>query len=109
MTGVQTCALPISKVFKQLTGTGFIRYLNTIRITLASELLIRSDTPMTQIAFSCGFQNVRNFNRVFKEIAGCTPSEYMQIAGSEPMNFTYYKSKTNILAEAEKDPMTIVK
>ncbi len=57
-----------SKVFKQLTGTGFIRYLNTIRITLASELLIRSDTPMTQIAFSCGFQNVRNFNRVFKEI-----------------------------------------
>lgn len=98
-----------SKVFKQLTGTGFVRYLNTIRVTLASELLARSDIPMTQIAFSCGFQNVRNFNRVFKEIAGCTPSEYMQIAGSEPLNFTYYKSKTNILSEAEKDPMTIVK
>ena len=98
-----------SKVFKQLTGTGFVKYLNTIRITLASELLARSDSSMTQIAFSCGFQNVRNFNRVFKEITGCTPSEYIQIAGNEPMNFTYYKSKANILAEAEKDPMTIIK
>ncbi len=98
-----------SKVFKQLTGTGFVKYLNTIRVTLASELLARSDTAMAQIAFSCGFQNVRNFNRVFKEITGCTPSEYMQIAGSEPINFTYYKSSSHILTKAEKDPMTIVK
>lgn len=98
-----------SKVFKQLTGTGFVKYLNTIRITLASELLARSDAPMTQIAFSCGFQNVRNFNRVFKEITGCTPSEYTQLAGNEPRNFTYYKSNADIMTEAEKDPMTIVK
>lgn len=98
-----------SKVFKQLTGTGFVRYLNTIRITLASELLSRSDLPMIQIAFACGFQNVRNFNRVFKEITGSTPSEYSRIAGNEPRNFTYYKSNADIIAEAEKDPITIVK
>lgn len=98
-----------SKVFKQLTGTGFVRYLNTIRVTLASELLARSDSSMIQIAFACGFQNVRNFNRVFKEITGSTPSEYSRIAGNEPRNFTYYKSNADIIAEAEKDPMTIVK
>ena len=65
---------------------------NTIRITLASELLSRSDLPMIQIAFACGFQNVRNFNRVFKEITGSTLSESSRIAGNEPRHFTYYKS-----------------
>ena len=98
-----------SRMFKQLTGTGFVRYLNTIRITIASDLLARSDTTIVQAAFSCGFQNVRSFNRTFKEITGCTPSEYAQIAGNEPRNFTYYKSNADIMTEAEKDPMTIVK
>ena len=98
-----------SRMFKQLTGTGFVRYLNTIRITIASDLLARSDTTIVQAAFSCGFQNVRSFNRTFKEITGCTPSEYAQIAGNEPRNVTYYKSNADIMTEAEKDPMTIVK
>lgn len=98
-----------SKIFKQLTGTGFVRYLNTIRITLASELLARPDTTMVQVAFSCGFQNVRSFNRVFREITGCTPSEYLRIAGNESRNFTYYKSNADIMTEAEKDPVTITK
>ena len=96
-----------SKIFKQLTGSGFVRYLNTIRITLASELLVRSDATMAQIAFSCGFQNVRNFNRVFKEITGCIPSEYVKTEGGEPRNFTYYRSNSDIMTEAEKDPVTI--
>ena len=98
-----------SKVFKQLIGIGFVKYLNIIRITQASELLIHSDSTITQIAYSCGFQNVRTFHRVFKEITGMTPTEYIAIPENHTPNFTYYKSSSNIMAYAEKDPLTIVK
>jgi len=98
-----------SKVFKQLIGIGFVKYLNIIRITQASEQLLHSDSTITQIAYNCGFQNVRTFNRVFKEITGHTPSEYMTIPEQASHNFTYYKSNSNIMAYAEKDPLTIVK
>lgn len=98
-----------SKVFKQLTGIGFLKYLNIIRITQASELLARSEETVTQIAFQCGFQNVRTFNRVFKEITGYTPTEYMTVPENRTQNFTYYKSTSNITSYAEKDPLTIIK
>ena len=98
-----------SRVFKQLIGIGFVKYLNIIRITQASELLLHSDSTVTQIAYHCGFQNVRTFNRVFKEITGHTPSEYVAIPEHESHNFTYYKSNSNIMTYAEKDPLTIVK
>ena len=98
-----------SRVFKQLIGIGFVKYLNIIRITQASEMLLHSDATITQIAYNCGFQNVRTFNRVFKEITGHTPSEYVEIPEQESHNFTYYKSNSNIMTYAEKDPLTIVK
>ncbi len=98
-----------SKVFKQLTGINFVRYMNIIRITQASELLKDPDMNIAQVAFSCGFQNIRTFNRVFREITGQTPSEYKALPSSQPVNFTYYKSSSNIMSYAEKDPVTIAK
>lgn len=98
-----------SKVFKQLIGINFVKYLNIIRITQASELLVNTDSTITQIAYNCGFQNVRTFNRVFKEITGHTPTEYVAIPENQSTNFTYYKSSSNIMAYAEKDPLTIIK
>lgn len=97
-----------SKVFKQVIGVGFVKYLNAIRITQASEMLIHSDASITQIAYRCGFQNLRTFHRVFKEITGVTPMEYLSIPENHSRNFTYYKSNSNILSSAEKDPETII-
>ncbi len=98
-----------SKVFKQLIGIGYVKYLNLIRITQASELLQEEKSTIGQVSSRCGFQNVRTFNRVFKEITGVTPSEYLDRPDLQGQNFTYYKSSSNIMAYAEKDPLTIVK
>ena len=37
-----------------------------------------TDKPVTDIAFECGFMSQRNFNRVFREITGMTPSEFRE-------------------------------
>jgi len=39
-------------------------------------VLLEKDTSIAEIAYNCGFNNVSNFNRVFKTNKGCTPSEY---------------------------------
>lgn len=98
-----------SKIFKQLIGVNYIKYLNILRITKASEMLCNSDVTITQTAYHCGFQNIRTFNRVFKEITGQTPSNYLKISDSSNPNFTYYKSNSDVMAYAEKDPLTIIK
>lgn len=64
-----------SRCFKKLSGMSFSRYLNTVRVEKAVELL-RSANGMSvaEIATSCGYDTLRHFNRVFKEITGHTPT-----------------------------------
>jgi transcriptional regulator GlxA family with amidase domain len=52
----------------------FSRYVNLFRVDAATELLQHTDLPITEIALQSGFQSIRNFNRVFLEITGKTPS-----------------------------------
>jgi len=53
----------------------FSEYLNVIRVEHAIEM-IKSEpqTSITAISLKCGFTTIRNFNRVFKEITGYSPS-----------------------------------
>ena len=53
----------------------FSRYLNTVRVEKAIFLLrdTRHPLPVTSIASQCGFDTIRHFNRVFKEITGTNP------------------------------------
>ena len=42
-----------------------------------ARLLLRQKAlPVEEIAFRCGFSNLRSFDRVFRQINGCTPREY---------------------------------
>lgn len=97
-----------SRLFKQLTGTGFVRYLNLIRISQAAQLLTESDRKITDIAFLCGFSNVRTFNRAFLEITGYTPSAYIRQPESKSYNFTYYRSSDHLFTQPADNP-TIIK
>lgn len=67
-----------SKTFKAITGVNFVTYLNTVRVGKALEMLRSSGGSMIDIALDCGFNTPRTFNRVFKEIAGMTPTEYLK-------------------------------
>ena len=93
-----------SHLFHQATGTGFVRYLNTIRVSHAADLILVSGDKLIDIAEQCGFSSVRTFNRVFLEITGTTPSEYSRNPGSHLLNFTYYKAPSEKLLLPEKNP-----
>lgn len=65
-----------SRFFKLRTGTTFIDTLNEIRLGHASRLLIETTHNVTEIAYKCGFNNISNFNRIFKKKKDCTPKEF---------------------------------
>ena len=53
-----------------------MEYLAQLRVKAACEALASSEKRISEIALSCGYGNLSNFNRQFKRIAGCTPREY---------------------------------
>lgn len=67
----------LSKEFKRETGMRFVEYLNRIRVRKAKSLLIRNELPMRQIAELSGFPNYNYFFKVFRELEGMSPSEFM--------------------------------
>ncbi|GKX31516.1 AraC family transcriptional regulator [Vallitalea longa] len=66
----------ISRIFNSKIGYKFNKYINRLRINSAQRLLTNTDMKILNIGLECGFESLRNFNRVFKELVGCTPSEY---------------------------------
>ncbi len=70
------CQPYFSAYFKTMSGMTFTQYLNRVRVEKAVELLRREpDLQITEISNRCGFDTIRNFNRVFKSITGYTPKE----------------------------------
>lgn len=69
-----------SAVFHQCFGMDFKKFLNHFRYEKACNLLINRDCEITEIYRACGFSGLRNFNRVFKQESGCTPSEFRKQA-----------------------------
>lgn len=74
-----------SKYFRERAGMSFTRYLNMIRIAYAVERLKEGEKTITEISQSCGFNTIRNFNRVFKEFTGYTP-------GTLPKNYRFIQN-----------------
>lgn len=65
-----------SRIFKNVTGMNYSKWLNTIRLEKATELLSDEKRPLTEIAMMSGFQSIPSFNRVFREEKGMAPGEY---------------------------------
>lgn len=62
-----------SRFFRRHVGRSFVRYVNEWRVGLACRSLVQGDADVTTIAFDCGFGNLSNFNRRFRQIKGTTP------------------------------------
>lgn len=69
-----------SRVFKQLIGMNLTEYVTTKRIIRAKELLLESDSNISLIAESCGFESLPHFHRMFKRITGLTPAAYKRVS-----------------------------
>lgn len=98
-----------SKTFKKLMGTNFVTYLNMVRVERAAHELRHTEKKFTDVALSCGFNNVRTFNRVFKEITGCTPSEFLVLPDPDLYKRTYYNRRSQEKEFVKDDSMTVVK
>jgi AraC-like DNA-binding protein len=67
-----------SRFIKKRTGITFIDSLNEIRLGHASRILIDTTNSIAEVSYSCGFNNISNFNRLFKKKKNCTPKEFRE-------------------------------
>jgi AraC-like DNA-binding protein len=65
-----------SRIFRNVTGMNYSKWLNMIRMEKATELLADQDITLTEIAMLSGFQSISSFNRVFRAEKGMSPGEY---------------------------------
>jgi AraC-like DNA-binding protein len=72
-----------SRFFKQRTGKNFIECVIDIRIDYASRLLADTTGSIAEIAFLSGFNNISNFNRIFKNKKNLTPKQYREVFSFE--------------------------
>ncbi len=62
--------------FKATFGETPHRYLQRRRIERAMERLRRTDRPVSEVCVEVGWNSFATFSRTFREIVGCSPSEY---------------------------------
>jgi AraC-like DNA-binding protein len=68
----------LSRFFKLRTGKTFIDTLNEVRLGHATRMLIDTTNSINEVAYKCGFNNMSNFNRIFKKKKDRTPKEFRQ-------------------------------
>ncbi|TDQ30330.1 AraC family transcriptional regulator [Tenacibaculum caenipelagi] len=65
------------RYFKQRTNKTYFTFLNELRVENACKLLGSDKSkPISDIAYQCGFNNLSNFNRKFKEVKNMSPSTF---------------------------------
>ncbi len=68
-----------SRFFKLRTGSNLTEYITDIRLGVAARLLVDSTMSISEICFECGFNNISNFNRIFKKRKNLTPKEFREV------------------------------
>lgn len=66
------------RYFKRRTEKTFSQFVNYVRVTHATDLLVKENWNIASICFECGYKNISYFNRQFKHIIGVTPMEYRE-------------------------------
>lgn len=67
-----------SRFFKLRTGKNLSDYIIDIRLGFATRLLVDSTMSIAEICYDCGFNNLSNFNRIFKKKKECSPKEFRE-------------------------------
>ena len=67
-----------SRFFKLHTGRNLSEYIIEQRLGYASRMLVDTSKSVAEISYQSGFNNLSNFNRIFKKKKGCSPSEFRE-------------------------------
>jgi len=71
------------RYFKTRTMKSYWQFLLEVRLGYACKLLIENKKSIANICYDCGFNNLSNFNRHFKDFLKMTPKQYMKIYEAE--------------------------
>lgn len=75
---VDMTEVSFSRFIKKRTGKTFVDSLNEIRLGHATRMLIDTTHSVAEVSYNCGFNNISNFNRIFKKKKKCTPKEFRE-------------------------------
>lgn len=75
-----------SEAFKAYTGENFVIYLKKVRIRHAKALLAKGCSKLAEVSEKVGFENSKQFARVFKELEGISPGDYRAKILSEDLS-----------------------
>ena len=67
-----------ARQFKTATGKSPYRFVTEIRIERAGNLLDKTDLPIIEVCFRCGFQTQSYFTTLFRRYTGTTPKVYRE-------------------------------
>ena len=68
-----------SRIFKQYNSMSYLQYINARRTKAAQLLLLDPNIPITEVAMRSGFKSLTTFNRIFKDIKHCTPTDFKKL------------------------------
>lgn len=67
-----------SRFFKLRSGKTVSDHIIDTRLGHATRLLVDTTHAVSEICYDCGFNNLSNFNRIFKKRKGCSPKEFRE-------------------------------
>jgi AraC-like DNA-binding protein len=73
----------LCRLFKEVTGITFVRYITSLKVNEAKRLLVDTDMSMIEISESVGYESLSNFEKNFKTETGIIPSKYRRIIRSD--------------------------
>lgn len=74
------------KKLKSLTGLAPIELIREIKIRHAAEMIAKESYSIKEVAFQIGFSDTKYFTQCFKQIFGCTPSEFRKASAEKGQN-----------------------
>lgn len=73
------------RVFKKHFNKTPYDYLLDLKVEKAKQMLAKENINITEVCFSCGFNNSSHFSAVFKRRTGLSPSQYRHIINGRPI------------------------
>lgn len=66
----------ISRLFQSTLQISFLQYLKTLRIVKAIEMLVKTNDPISEIAFNVGYDTIGSFSNAFYALMQSRPSDF---------------------------------
>ncbi|THF76276.1 helix-turn-helix transcriptional regulator [Cohnella fermenti] len=66
------------RLFKEQTGFAPHIYFTNLRMEKAAQLLLRTDLPVQEVAYRCGYDDAKYFSRQFRKSQGMSPTAFRE-------------------------------